>query len=78
MPAQKKSQEDKKAIALTANIEMHQKKLGISKEKMGACLGINPVVYRRKVLNPRLFTYFELVRVFTLLKFTEEEILESI
>lgn len=78
MPALKKKPEDQKAVNLTANIEMRQKKMGYSKEKMGASLGINPQVYRRKVLHPELFTYLELVKVFMILKFTESEILESI
>lgn len=78
MAAIKKKPEEEKKLMLICNIEMHQKKLGYSKEKMGACLGINPQVYRRKVLHPELFTYIELVKVFTILKFTEAEILESI
>lgn len=78
MPVLKKRPEDTKSLNLTANIEMRQKKLGYTKEKMGASLGINPQVYRRKVLHPELFTYLELVKVFMILKFTESEILESI
>ena len=78
MAQTKKKIEDVKAVNLTANIESHQKKMGFSKEKMGAALGINPAVYRRKVLHPNLFTYMELVKLFTILKFTEAEILESV
>lgn len=78
MPALKKKPEDEKKLMLTCNIEMHQKKLGYTKERMGASLGINPQVYRRKVLHPELFTYLELIKVFTLLRFSETEILESI
>ena len=78
MPALKKKEEDIKSTALTANVEARQKKLGYSNERMAKSLGINPQVYRRKVLHPELFTYLELVKVFMLLKFTQEEILESI
>lgn len=74
----KTNNEVDKANALTANIEMHQKKMGLTNVKMGAALGINPAVYRRKVLHPYLFTYMELVKLFIILKFTEAEILESV
>lgn len=78
MAQTKRKTEDVKAVNLTANIEAHQRKMGFSKEKMGAALGINPETYRRKVLHPYLFTYLELVKIFSLLKFTEAEIIESI
>lgn len=76
--ARQKNQEYTKSTNLTANIEQRQMKLGYTKEKMAAALNINPLVYRRKVLHPWLFTYMELVKIFTILKFTDEEILESI
>lgn len=81
MPVIKETVEQLKARMLRSNIEMHQRKLGFSDERMAKALGINPQVYRRKVLHSKQsyqFTYRELITVFQILKFTEEEKLESI
>lgn len=70
--------EDVKAGCLRANIEAHQRKMGITDIDMARVLGINAIVFRRKVLSPHLFKYNELISVFRILKFNQDEILESI
>lgn len=77
----KKSQEnlaEQKGRNLKANIEMRQKKMKINNNEMAKLLGLNPLTYRQKVLHPHRFTYIELIMVFTVLKFSQEELVESI
>lgn len=83
MAVMKKKPDQIKKDNLRINIEYRQQKAGFktlaeANKKVGQAIGLNPNVYRRKVMNPELFTYLELVKLFTILKFTEEEILESI
>lgn len=82
MPKMKESKQDVKKNNLKADIDCHRVKMGKTKGEMakfmGAKLGIHPNTYSRKSLHPEDFTYLELMKVFDILNFSQEEKMECI
>lgn len=67
-----------KGTNLKYNVTKHRENMGISEAAVAKMIGRNPGTLNRKLNDPRLFTYEELVVIFKNLKFTDAEILESI
>lgn len=71
------TKEERCQLLLVGNIRKRMAAENIDDAKMAAVLGMAKRTFQDRIMRPDRFTYWELFKVFQLLKITDEEILES-